>query len=84
MKSRSNQAHAQLASVMAGRLHLRDASPAVQSWARLPIDMKARRIIALPTREERRRATDALPETIRDAVRDRVIELWGKKYKKNV
>lgn len=43
------------------------------------VDGYAADIMRLPTREQRRRAIEALPEKFREKVKAKVLEKWGSK-----
>lgn len=66
----------QLARVLAGDLALNDAPKAVQSWARLYVYRQALQVMRQPTRDQRRAALAAVPDTIRSAVKAEVERLW--------
>lgn len=66
----------ELERVMSGSLPLNQASQAVQSWARKPIYDEAVRIIAIEDKIKRQNELAALPENIREYVRNEALRIW--------
>jgi len=58
----------QLADLLSGKLAWGDASPAVESWARLHIYQGACSVLDLPTKGERRNALGKIPASVRPHV----------------
>ena len=56
---------------------MRDASPAIQSWARLQIYRGACSVLSLPTIEARRAALARLPPLIRPYVEAETRRVWA-------
>ena len=68
---------AQLEALLDGSLAWDDAAPAIRSWARLAIYREARRIIALPTLDDRR---DAVARShVRPQLEAEIRRLWGER-----
>lgn len=62
--------------IMSGSLALESASPAVQSWARKPIYDEATRLLAIEDKKKRQDELAALPENIREYVRNEALRIW--------
>lgn len=65
-----------LREVLTGSLPLKDAPPAVQSWARLEIHDGAMAVINAGGIEKRRAMLQRIPASVRPYVEERVRELW--------
>lgn len=66
----------ELERVMSGSLPLEQASKAVQSWARKPIYDEAARLLAIEDKNKRQDELAALPENIREYVRNEALRIW--------
>ena len=64
---------------MAGTLAWDKCHPSVQSWAKLEVFKRARRIAQIRKREDRITALDREPETIREQVRLETIRIYEEK-----
>lgn len=65
--------------VLSGKVRLEDEDDSIQSWCSFFIHQGAVAIMKKPTKEERQKALQKLPDLIRPHVRDRVLYLWGRR-----
>jgi hypothetical protein len=65
--------------VLSGRVRLEDEDASIQSWCSFFIHQGAVAILSKPTKEERQKALEKLPELIRPHVRDRAMVLWARR-----
>ena len=70
--------HERITRVLQGAAPIDSLSPALQSAIRLPIYHQACRILNTP-RQHQRAAIDALPDTIREAVRTECRRLYNQR-----
>jgi hypothetical protein len=63
--------------ILAGKLYLKDASRTVQSWFELMLFTAACEISRMKTRDERRAAVAAMPETCRAELVDMCKKVWS-------
>ena len=66
----------ELSEIMAGTLHIDNASEAVRSTARLPIYNEAVRILSIPTIDARRAALAAKPDLLRPSIEKEMMRLY--------
>lgn len=59
-----------------GKIPWEDVSPAVQSWARLPIYQAAKQILDMPEKGERRNALGKIPAAIRPMVEAEIMRVF--------
>jgi hypothetical protein len=67
--------HQKLASYLAG--HDANPDPAIYSWASHSIYLEACRIAEIGSLSGRRAAIDALPDTIRERVKQELARIWN-------
>jgi hypothetical protein len=65
--------------VLSGRVRLENEDESIQSWCSFFIHQGAVAIMNKPTREERQKALQRLPDAIRPHVQDRVLVLWDRR-----
>lgn len=68
-----------LNAVLSGKVRLEDEDASIQSWCRFFIHQGAVAVLSKPTKEERQKALEKLPELIRPHIRDRAIALWNRR-----
>lgn len=68
-----------LKDVLSGKVRLEDEDESIQSWCSFSIHQGAVAIMNKPTKEERQKALQKIPESIRPYVQDRLIVLWNRR-----
>ena len=69
-----------MAACMRGEISIEELTEAQQSALRFPVYRKACHVLAQPTTAHQRAAIDALPDTIRDAVRKECRRLYNHRH----
>jgi len=65
--------------VLSGELDMKDAHPAIQSWARFSIYQGAKEVLGLSGTAARRKALAGVPALIRPYIENEVKRLWQAK-----